>query len=104
MIPYYSEKVRYLREHQGGCCPIAMDKKGERQPVTEMHHKLVHKTKRNIKHFPLLIDSLLNLILANHDMHMSWPSWGKISDYQAYQIEHFLERHPRMASFVNTVS
>jgi len=103
MIPYYEKKWQYLNWHQKGRCPIAWEKDGEIVMLHELHHAGIHDTKLNRKRWPLLIDSLLNLKLVNHNYHMMWPSWGRISDLEADRKERFLERHPKICEFVNTV-
>ena len=40
---------------------------------------------------------------VNHDYHMNHPSFGIITDYQAQRIESFLQRHPRICEWVNTL-
>lgn len=84
---------------QKGCCPIAAayDKFAKPQSI---HHRL-HNSKVNRKEFPLFINSIWNLYLVNHNWHMMYPSFGKITVLEAYKREAFLQRHPAIAKRVN---
>jgi hypothetical protein len=68
--------------------------------VTELHHRL-HNTKVNKKKYPLFLNSMLNLMPVCNMYHLTNPSYGKITDYQADKYERFLERHPKICAFVN---
>ncbi len=105
MIPHYEEKFQYLlnkqdREKGFVYCPIMWDRNVYIQPDC-LHHAKVHNTKINRKRYPLLIDSLLNLIPVWNAGHINCGSWGKISEYNADKIERFLKRHVKATRFVN---
>ena len=89
---------------QKGACEIWKER-GRRRGIACMHpedlHHRVPNKKMNRRRFPLLIDSLLNLVAVNHAMHMEWPSWGRFSLLQADRMERALERWPRASAFVN---
>jgi len=100
MIPYYKEKTQYLYIHQCGKCAITG--KPLRNPAVskwDVHHKL-EASKVNKYRFPRLIHSLWNLLLADHDAHMSSPLPG-MTVYQAAKREAFLERHEKISWFLN---
>ncbi len=107
MISNYYEKKHYLIKHQRGECAIAHDlcKKGT-QTLThgqpELHHQL-HNTKINRKRFPNYINSLWNLVVVCHDLHMENPSFGNISLLEADKREDFLIQHPMINKFMNEV-
>ena len=100
MIPRYEEKADLLYNKFHGLCQIAMSQ-DKIAPCTELHHYRVHNTKYNRKKFPLLVNSILNLIPVNHAYHMQKPSFGIITDHQAGLIERYLERNPSTNKFVN---
>lgn len=125
-IPMYDEKFKYLNRHQTKhwlikniikssgrlyekntsildnfwICPITWEiLRTVRRPTT-LHHAKVHNMVINQKRFPLLYNSLLNL-MATTEIQNDWSSFGKISEYQADKIESFLKRHPKAEAFVN---
>ena len=95
----YHAKQFYLIRKQRGRCPIA-DAHESLAPAMELHHRL-HKTIVNKRLFPLFIDSIWNLMAVDHDWHMMYGSFGKISVLEAEKREAFLERHPMIADAVN---
>lgn len=101
-MKYYREKWEYLISKHSRFCPIAWQQEDILIPATELHH-LAHQTKWRRKKYPLFIDSLLNLRPVNNAWHLSNPSWGKISDFQAKKWERFLKRHKKACVFVNEV-
>lgn len=109
-IPNYDVKMSYLIEHQRGHCPIkkANGKLSElwRSAKVDLDHSRIHNTEINRAKYPLFIHSLLNLRAVDHKAHLSLPrSQVKIKgEYRAKKIEHFLERHPRIAKWVNCPS
>ena len=98
-LPNRKEKINYLIDKFGYGCPMAKEK-GLVASVSDPHHRC-HDTKWRVKKFPLFIHSILNIVMVNHGHHMSRPSWGKITDYQAERYERFLELHPKASIFVN---
>ena len=66
-----------------------------------MHHKHVANTKCNRKAFPLFVDSVWNLVLVDHDAHMSKPLPKKLPLWRVERIERGLQRHPSHARAVN---
>lgn len=100
MIKNYEKKFAYLVRKQGGICPIAKTRDKWAEAPTELHHRC-HRTSWAIKKFPLFIDSLWNLMAVNHNWHMQWPSFAKISFFEAEKREAFLQRHPMIAKAVN---
>lgn len=94
-------KIMYLKKHQKGRCYISgMPLMYRGFGGVDMHH-LLHNTYTNSRACPLFIDSILNLRLVNHPDHMLNPSAGIITLHRARIIESFLERHPKIAKFVN---
>ena len=96
----YQDKFIYLADRQSWVCPIALEK-NKLAEVTDLHHYRCHNTRPNRKKYPLLIDSLLNLVAVNNAYHLSNGSWGRASDLECERIEKFLERHPKIAKWVN---
>jgi hypothetical protein len=91
-----------MRRQQGLCPIISAKYRGHyKYPrPTELHHRC-HRVGWAVKRFPLFIDSVWNLMAVNHDAHMQWPSFGKISYEEAERREKFLQRHPQIARAVN---
>ena len=102
MIKWYENKWKYLVRKHGATCPIQQERnpEGKRHIVTDMHH-LCHNTKWRREAFPLFLNSLLNFRPVSHAYHLKFGSWGKITDYQAQKYEKFLQRHPKIAEWVN---
>ena len=100
MIKNYAKKFSYLMRKQGMECPISREKDIWAAAPTQLHHRC-HKSKWTKKKFPLFMDSVWNLMAVNHDRHIDWPSFGKISFLEAEKRERFLERHPAIARAVN---
>ncbi len=100
MIKNYDAKFAYLLCRQHGICLIAKAKDGWAEAPTSLHHRL-SRSKWAKKKFPLFIDSVWNLMAVNHDWHMKWPGFGRISFIEANDREAFLERHPAIAQAVN---
>ena len=96
----YEEKFNFLIRKYGIRCPIAAEKGGQVDIVTDLHH-LCHNTKWRRKKFPLFIDSILNLRPVSNKHHLANGSWGKISDTKAEKYERFLNKHPGISNFVN---
>jgi len=103
-------KIIYLLKHQSRTnrllpvndCP-ACNKEMVVNDMTFQHCASNHLWRR--KKFPLFIDSILNLKLICLDCNVyKHRSFGKISDYRAERYEKFLERHPRIADWVNDPS
>ena len=67
--------------------------------LPDLHHKC-RKHKWRIKKFPLFIHSILNLELLHHTCHLS-KDGSHISDMQAERKERFLERHKKIAKWLN---
>jgi len=121
-IPFRNEKLEYLIKHYKNCNGIPYYKEVNfglvrlRNPLfkglsdmdifsylqIDLHHRC-SDTKNNCKKFPLFIHSLLNLIPLHHGFHMNNKSWKCINTYQASKYEAFLQRHKRIAKFVNEV-
>lgn len=104
----YQIKYLYLIDRQRKkygmvFCPIFYKLKGRYKTPDALHHFKIHNTDINKKRYPLLIDSLLNLVPVFNSYHIQNNSWGKISEYQADKIERFLERHPKASQFVNNL-
>jgi len=100
MIPNYETKHNYLFQRHRGYCPIARSR-GRLAAVTDLHHAGVHNTKVNRARYPLLINSLWNLVAVNRGWHMQYPSWGRIPYLEAEKREAFLRRHPAIAARLN---
>lgn len=108
----YEIKWEYLTNKYGHRCPIWEEKKhinpAWHMPkfVTDLHHPL-HNTKTNRKLYPLLIDSVINLIPVENGEHLNNGSWKpahlpKVLDGEwARKWERFLEKHPKIAKWVN---
>lgn len=99
-IPNREEKVRYLYERQNGLCAIAMHKGKVIEANDELHH-LYTDTAKHREKCPLLIHSVWNLVLVNHQIHIANPGALGVTDYRAVKREAFLRRHPRIARWVN---
>ena len=99
-MKHYEEKLTYLLRKQKGLCYIAKAK-GKIYPATELHHMLIHNTKTNKKKYPLLINSVWNLVAVSNKYHLMYPSFGRCSYLNANKIESFLQRHPMIAAAVN---
>jgi hypothetical protein len=95
----YTAKFRYLIRRQNGNCAIAVAYDGAAAPDS-LHHRL-HNTKVNRKKYPLLIDSLWNLVAVNMAWHMQHPSFGGMWPREALSREAFLGRHPMIAAALN---
>ena len=95
----FEAKWEYLVVHYGSYCPIA-EENNRIAIVTDLHH-LCHKTKWRIKKYPLFIHSMLNLRPVSNHWHLKYPSWGKITDFQAEKYERFLEKHKKISDFLN---
>ena len=95
----YHAKLIYLFDKQRGICPIAKAHYGHALP-NELHHR-IHNTKVNRRLYPLFINSIWNLMAVDHNYHMMYGSFGKISVLEATKREAFLERHPMIAAAIN---
>lgn len=96
----YEEKAEYLYMRQGGRCAISGT------PLNAGKMDLDHFRVRNKGHlrerFPRLIDSLLNLRAVSNAHHVGSTSKGKgWGEYRAEKAESFLERHPKIATWIN---
>ncbi len=101
MIPNYQAKFEYLYLKQNGRCAIATSH-GRIAAITELHHAGRHNTGADRKLYPLLVNSLWNLVAVNHLWHMKYPAWGKQKGTEwASKREAFLGRHPRIAKKLN---
>jgi len=100
VIKNYEKKWTYLLRRQHGICPIGKAKDGWAEAPTELHHRC-HRIGWAVRRFPLFMDSVWNLMAVNHNYHMQWPSFGKISYEEAARRERFLQRHPMIARAVN---
>ena len=100
-MPHYDDKFEYLANKQKWICPISQYCHKPIMIDKVLHHYRVHNDKYNRKKYPLLLNSMLNLMPVNNDYHLAHPSFGGITDYQADKIERFLEKHPRISSWVN---
>jgi len=98
MNNYFKKRI-YLLRRQKGCCPIA-NAKGQWAKPAEIHHRLSN-SKVNKKLYPLFIDSVWNLYCVNWDWHMMYPSFGKITVLEASKREKFLQRHIKIAKYLN---
>lgn len=92
-----------FRKYGINTCPIYYQLKGRYKTPDSLHHYRIHNTKNNRKRYPLLVDSLLNLLPVFNSYHILNNSWGKISEFNADKIERFLEKHPRAERFVNVL-
>jgi hypothetical protein len=100
MMDNYGEKLMYLYEKQTYQCPICHDYMSMNEAL-DLHHR-AHRHKWRVKKFPLFIDSLLNLELCHSTCHLNkGMGSGHISDMQAEKWERFLERHKKIAQWVN---
>ena len=102
----YRLKFQYLIDRQKRkdnmvYCIITYNRSGKYKSPDALHHYRVHDTKINRRRFPLLINSLLNLMPVFNAYHIHKSSWGKISEYDADKIELFLFNHPKAERFVN---
>ena len=70
----------------GGRCA----NEGCSNPASEIHHCLIHNTKRNRGRFPLLTDSSFNKIPLCKTCHYMHPHKWNISDMQASVFEKYL--------------
>jgi hypothetical protein len=95
----YWRQFTFMIRHQHFNCAIAASQ-GAYAPVTELHHKLAN-SRVNRSRFPLLIDSLFNLVAVNHGYHMANGSFQRMSVLEACKREAFLERHPLAARRLN---
>ncbi len=103
MIPNYRAKFEYLYAKQNGRCAIATSY-GRIAAITEreLHHAGRHNTDTDRKLYPLLINSIWNLVAVNHLWHMKYPAWGKQKGTAwAGSREAFLQRHPMIAKRIN---
>lgn len=106
MIYLYQTKFQYLtdrqkRKHKMVYCIITYNRSGKYKSPDALHHYLVHDTKINRRRYPLLLDSLMNLLPVVNAYHIWNSSWGKISEFQADKVETFLFNHPKAHRFVN---
>lgn len=106
MIHLYRQKYRLLMDSQFkkydmNFCPIYFQLKDRYRTPDSLHHYRIHNTKINRKRYPLLIDSLLNLVPVYNAYHINNSSWRKITEYNADKIELFLFNHPKAERFVN---
>jgi hypothetical protein len=85
--------------HQGNCCILAKAR-GQWAPIVQYHHRL-HDTLPNHMRFPLLINSMWNLVGVSVDPHMEQPSALGMSVREAESRERWLQRHPRAAAWLN---
>jgi hypothetical protein len=110
MIKNYEEKFNYHFYRQKGYCVCC-----EGYLLSCFKIDLCHKlsrTKKNIKNYPLFIDSLLNTFIAHNECNVArlqpLDKHGKrtkqINYHQAEMAERFLERHPKISDFVNGVN
>ena len=115
MIKNYIWKFNYLAEHYKRKCPIAaahgviitlpvLFEGQERRPDYDLHHYRIHNLKINRKRWPLLIDSLINLLPVSHGYHMAHGSFGeRWGPYRCDQAENYLIKHNKINQFVNGV-
>ncbi len=88
-------------------CPIAFEKEGIYYPIDdgywpgEWHHAGLADTITNRAACPLYIDSIWNGRLVSKKYHTQWRSWGRHSYEKGVRRERFLERHPRIAKWIN---
>lgn len=101
----YESKLNYLLEHQkrkiGSMfkCPACGGVM--RADDRSMQHRAADSKWRR-KKFPLFLNSVLNICIINLWCNVSsHRSFGRINDYWAEKLERFLERHPRIAYWVN---
>lgn len=89
-------KRLFLVKHQKATDPIS----GEQlRSDFQVHHAKAHNTKRNREIYPLLIDSVINLVALNVETHMQNPFYGEASDLECEKWERFLQA---FADIINT--
>jgi len=98
-----AEKWRFLMDHYDGRCKILLYNFSPAwdDPPTELHHAHAHDRSHLRKACPLFIDSVMNLwpvCERNHTRHRSAGVW---SYERCVRAERFLERHPKIAHWVN---
>ena len=101
MIKNYDWKYSYLACRQNFICSGC----GEffDASKTDIAHNFP-RTKKNMKNYPLMIDSLLNITLQHNRCNVGRkPAWGKkpMNYHKAEMINWFLQRHPKICDFVN---
>lgn len=99
MIKHYETKLQYLNKHQAHICAIS-GKLMTFSDKRDLHH-MHSRTKWAVKAYPLFIDSILNLRTVDHNAHMRGPGKCRMSSYNAERWEMFLQRHPKIAEWVN---
>ena len=70
-------------------------------PKVDMHHAVIHDSKWARGCYPLLIDSVLNLMLVLHDEHMSKPLPRQWPMSKCAEVEARLEKDEKLARAVN---
>jgi hypothetical protein len=84
----YYEMVSLLREKQKGICPICNKLLNGK---IDIHHAKVHNTKWAKIHVPLLLNDEINLVLLHHSCHINNSNYGRVSDYEAEELEQTLQ-------------
>lgn len=100
-MEHYIPKAEYLYIKQKGRCAITGKSLTGGPYYWDLHHAGIHNSKVNRKLYPLFIDSVWNLMLADHEAHLNCPLWGRISYIEADHRERFLRRHPMIAQAMN---
>jgi hypothetical protein len=80
----YNEVKEYLIEKQKYLCPICNKKLNWH---IDIHHAKVHNTEWSKNHTQLLLNDTINLIALHHNCHINNANYGRISDFEAEQLE-----------------
>ena len=99
MIPNYDKIKRYLYIHQDRKCPVCKKIMLYNEKL-DLHHR-VNNSKWRRKKYPLFINSLLNLVLLHNTCHLKMGRFLQLTDYRANKIELFLQKHKKIAEWVN---
>ena len=97
----YEEKLKYLYDRQLGRCAISKVWLNDCGKIDLDHYRIRDRENNRIK-YPRMIDSLLNLRAVSNAHHVGSTPKGKgWGDYRAWQVESFLQRHPKICEWAN---
>lgn len=92
-LPFYSTK----RRKDG-----TLDLLKTRNEKIDHRHALVRNTQIDLKLYPHVSDSLINLFAVWHDEHLSKQSWGRVKHIRSLErLEQHLASHPKLSSALN---
>lgn len=97
----YTIMVVHNRRHGILGCQIAWHMESKIERSNQLHHAAIHDTDLNRQAYPLLIDSMLNIMPVSRVYHEKYRNYGKRPVIWANRVHDFLERHPRIAYYVN---